>query len=188
MKQNKTSFLLLLAVLLIALYFLRDKKTETEVLTEETTTELSIEDLSNEAIFDTEVDTDINIEETKAVEKKAIEKEKVYSIDELTQADLVVAYLKKHGELPDYYITKKEASNLGWIASKGNLCDVLPGKAIGGDYFGNREGKLPKKNGRKYYEADLNYDCGRRNADRVVYSNDGLIFLTFDHYKSFKKQ
>lgn len=107
------------------------------------------------------------------------------SIDELTNEDIVVEYLKEHHRLPDCYITKKEARELGWIPSEGNLCDVLPGRAIGGDYFGNREGKLPKKPGRKYYEADLNYNCGRRNADRVVYSNDQLIFVTKDHYKTF---
>lgn len=182
MKQSKNSFFLLFVVLLIALYFLRDKNTESEVLTEETQTEERIGSLTTEAFFDAE---------DKKAEKEleeGIKKEKTYSIDELTQADLVVSYLKDHGKLPEYYITKTKARDLGWVASKGNLCDVLPGKAIGGDYFGNREEHLPKKAGRTYYEADLNYNCGRRNADRVVYSNDGLIFITTDHYKTFKKQ
>lgn len=107
---------------------------------------------------------------------------------DLTDEKIVIPYLKKHQRLPYYYITKNEARKLGWIASEGNLCEALPGKAIGGDRFGNREGKLPKKSGRLYFEADLNYKCGRRNADRVVYSNDGLIFLTKDHYKTFQKQ
>lgn len=108
------------------------------------------------------------------------------AIDRLTEEDIVVAYIKEYGRLPDYYITKSEAKKSGWIPSEGNLCDVLPGKAIGGDKFGNFEGNLPQKNGRKYTEADLNYNCGRRGADRVVYSNDGLIFITHDHYKTFE--
>lgn len=107
-------------------------------------------------------------------------------IDRLTHEDIVIAYIKEYGRLPGYYVTKSEAKKSGWIPSEGNLCDVLPGKAIGGDTFGNFEGHLPKKNGRKYTEADLNYNCGRRGADRIVYSNDGLIFITHDHYKTFE--
>ncbi len=106
-------------------------------------------------------------------------------IDELTNDEIVVKYLKEHGELPEYYITKSEAKSLGWIPSKGNLCEVAPGKAIGGDIWTNRQKSLPTKSGRRYFEADLNYNCGNRNADRVVFSNDGLVFVTFDHYRSF---
>lgn len=109
-------------------------------------------------------------------------------IDELTNDEIVVKYLKEHGELPDYYITKSEAKSLGWVPSKGNLCDVAPGKAIGGDIWTNRQKSLPTKSGRKYFEADLNYHCGNRNADRVVFSNDGLVFVTFDHYRSFEEK
>lgn len=109
-------------------------------------------------------------------------------IDELTNDELVVKYLKEHGELPDYYITKSEAKSLGWVPSKGNLCEVAPGKAIGGDIWTNRQKSLPTKSGRKYFEADLNYNCGNRNADRVVFSNDGLVFVTFDHYRSFEEK
>lgn len=108
------------------------------------------------------------------------------SIDQLTNENVVIKYVKEHQQLPDYYITKAEAKRHGWVASKGNLCDVLPGKAIGGDYFSNREGSLPK--GEKYYEADVNYNCGRRNADRIVYTKNGDVYLTKNHYKSFQKQ
>ena len=109
-------------------------------------------------------------------------------IDELTNDEIVVKYLKEHGELPDYYITKSEAKSLGWVPSKGNLCEVAPGRAIGGDIWTNRQKSLPTKSGRKYFEADLNYHCGNRNADRVVFSNDGLVFVTFDHYRSFEEK
>lgn len=111
-----------------------------------------------------------------------------FDIDQLTEAKIVVDYVKKHDRLPNYYLTKREAKKRGWEPYKGNLCEALPGKAIGGDYFGNREGRLPNRKGRKYYEADINYDCGSRNANRLVYSNDGLIFITKDHYKTFQKQ
>jgi hypothetical protein len=106
-------------------------------------------------------------------------------IDILTEENKVSEYLKENGRLPDYYITKKEAQKDGWVAKEGNLCKVLPGRAIGGDIFTNREKTLPVKKGRIWYEADINYNCGRRNAQRLVFSNDGLIFVTHDHYKSF---
>ena len=109
-------------------------------------------------------------------------------IDELTNDEIVVKYLKEYGELPDYYITKSEAKSLGWVPSKGNLCEVAPGRAIGGDIWTNRQKSLPTKSGRKYFEADLNYNCGNRNADRVVFSNDGLVFVTHDHYRNFEER
>ncbi|OPB96799.1 ribonuclease [Elizabethkingia meningoseptica] len=110
------------------------------------------------------------------------------NIAELTKESVVVSYVKTNNRLPDYYITKAEATRQGWVASKGNLCTVLPGRAIGGDTFGNREGLLPKKTNRKYYEADLNYNCGNRNAYRLIYSNDGLVYVTKDHYKTFQQK
>lgn len=110
------------------------------------------------------------------------------NIEELTKDEVVVKYVKEHGELPEYYITKSEARREGWNPGKGNLCEVLPGRAIGGDIWTNRQKSLPTKSGRKYYEADLNYNCGNRNADRIVFSNDGLVFVTFDHYRSFEEK
>lgn len=106
-------------------------------------------------------------------------------INLLTEEKRIIAHLKEFGELPAYYITKEKARDRGWEPHLGNLCDVLPGHAIGGDRFGNREGLLPGSSGRIYYEADINYDCGHRTADRIVFSNDGLIFTTYDHYKTF---
>lgn len=107
-------------------------------------------------------------------------------IDRLTSEEVIIDYVKKNRRLPDYYITKTEARNQGWVPSKGNLCDVLPGRAIGGDKFSNREKTLPK--GEQYYEADVNYNCGKRNADRIVFTKKGDVWLTHDHYKSFDKQ
>jgi len=110
------------------------------------------------------------------------------TVDALTKETVVVPYVKKNGRLPAYYITKQEARQQGWIAAEGNLCEVLPGRAIGGDHFSNREKTLPAKSGRKWFEADINYHCGRRNADRLLFSNDGLVFVTKDHYKTFEEK
>lgn len=110
-----------------------------------------------------------------------------FEIKELTNIDVVSKYILENGKLPDYYITKKEATQLGWVASKGNLCEVAPGKAIGGDYFTNREKRLPMAKNRKWYEVDVNYDCGNRGADRILFSNDGLVYVTYDHYRTFQE-
>ena len=84
------------------------------------------------------------------------------------------------------YLTKKEAQDLGWDSKAGNLKDVAPGKSIGGDYFGNYEGLLPEADEREYHECDIDSDGGFRNAKRIVFSNDGLIYYTEDHYKTFE--
>lgn len=97
----------------------------------------------------------------------------------------VAMYLDTYGHLPGNYITKDEARELGWEG--GSLKDYAPGKAIGGDRFGNREGLLPDKDGRVYYECDIvSPDADSRGASRIVYSNDGLIYFTRDHYESFE--
>ena len=108
------------------------------------------------------------------------------SIEKLTEEKNVISYVKQNHKLPDYYITKKEARKQGWNPSRGNLCEALPGKAIGGDKFSNREGRLP--DGDQYFEADVNYHCGGRNADRIIYTRNGDVYLTKNHYKSFDKQ
>lgn len=110
-----------------------------------------------------------------------------YSIDQLTQANRVASYLQQYQRLPNFYITKQQARRQGWDPAKANLCQQLPGRAIGGDHFANREHRLPIAAGRQWYEADVNYQCGHRNSDRILYSSDGLIFLTTDHYRSFKR-
>ena len=97
----------------------------------------------------------------------------------------VADYLHAYGELPPNFITKNEAKALGWDSAEGNLWDVAPGKSIGGDRFGNRERLLPEASGRTWYECDVNYAGGYRGAERVLYSSDGLIYYTDDHYESF---
>lgn len=99
-------------------------------------------------------------------------------------AEDVGLYLHVYGHLPSNYITKSEAKALGW--KSGSVERYKTGGAIGGDKFGNREGLLPKASGRQYYECDIDTN-GRssRGSKRIVYSNDGLIYYTADHYESF---
>ncbi|MED2941803.1 ribonuclease domain-containing protein [Bacillus swezeyi] len=99
----------------------------------------------------------------------------------------VADYIVKYGRLPDNFITKAEAAKLGWEPQKGNLAEVAPGKSIGGDIFKNREKLLPDAEGRVWREADINYTSGFRGSDRIVYSNDRLVYKTTDHYKTFTR-
>jgi len=102
----------------------------------------------------------------------------------LTDFEGVAAYIRKNKKLPDNFVTKATATKAGWKPGT-DLDKLLPGKSMGGDTFGNREGLLPKKLGRIWFEADINFTGGKRGADRIVFSNDGLIYKTTDHYKSF---
>lgn len=97
----------------------------------------------------------------------------------------IADYLFTYGKLPGNFITKKEAQALGWDSRYNYVGDVAPGKSIGGDYFGNYEQKLPTAKGRKYYECDCNYTGTRRGAERIIFSNDGLVYYTADHYETF---
>lgn len=97
----------------------------------------------------------------------------------------VALYIHTYGKLPPNYITKAEAEDLGWEG--GSVEKYAPGKCIGGSRFGNYEGLLPKKDGRQYYECDIGtLGKNSRGAERIVYSNDGLIYYTGDHYESFE--
>ena len=102
-----------------------------------------------------------------------------------TTAEDVSLYIYTYGELPDNFITKKEAKALGWPG--GSLEEYAPGMCIGGDYFGNYEGLLPEEDTREYRECDIDtLGAKSRGAKRIVYSNDGLIYYTEDHYDSFE--
>lgn len=104
-----------------------------------------------------------------------------------TSKEEVALYIHTYGKLPINYITKKQAQELGWDPENGNLSDILPGMSIGGNVFGNYEGALPRAGGRRYFECDIDYEGGYRGAKRIVYSNDGLVFYTEDHYNTFEQ-
>lgn len=101
-----------------------------------------------------------------------------------TSKEDVALYVHLYGRLPDNFITKNEARDLGWTG--GGLEAYAPGMCIGGDRFGNYEGLLPEKNGRRYTEADIDTQYAKsRGAKRLIFSSDGLIYYTDDHYESF---
>ena len=116
-----------------------------------------------------------------AAQRVFVEKNGTY-----TSKEQVAAYIHNFGKLPSNYITKEQARKLGWVSSQGNLNKVAPGKSIGGDRFGNYEQLLPTKKGRQYFECDIDYRGGRRNAKRIIFSSDGLIYYTEDHYNTFE--
>lgn len=101
--------------------------------------------------------------------------------------DSVALYIHTYGHLPSNYISKTKARKAGWVSTKGNLWDVLPGMSIGGSEYYNDDGQLPDKAGRRWTECDIDFDGGYRNAKRIVFSNDGLIYYTNDHYKTFEQ-
>ena len=103
----------------------------------------------------------------------------------IIEPQAIADYIFAHGELPDNFITKEEAQALGWDSTRNYVSDVAPGKSIGGDRFGNYEGQLPRKKGRTFRECDCNYTKGKRNGERIVYSNDGRVWYTSDHYETF---
>jgi ribonuclease T1 len=94
-----------------------------------------------------------------------------------------VQSLREARRLPSRYVTKDMARARGWRG--GGLCEIWPGHAIGGDLFNNFGGNLPAAAGRSYREADIDATCRSRGPKRLVFSSDGLIFVTTDHYNSF---
>ena len=105
---------------------------------------------------------------------------------EYSSKDEVAAYLHLYGHLPANFVSKTKAKKAGWVSSKGNLWDVLPGMSIGGSIFYNDEGSLPDAPGREWHECDINYQGGYRGSERIVWSNDGLIYYTGNHYETFE--
>jgi ribonuclease len=122
----------------------------------------------------------VNVKTSQSDDKKTVTENRSYSSKEE-----VALYIHTYGKLPSNFITKSEAKDLGWDSKKANLWEVAKGKSIGGDRFSNRERTLPYKQGRQYYECDIDYDGGHRGAKRIVYSSDGLVYYTEDHYATF---
>lgn len=116
----------------------------------------------------------------RAAEGEALPEDGTY-----TSKEDVALYIHTYGRLPDNFITKKEAQALGWPG--GSLEPYAPGMCIGGSRFGNYEGLLPEAEGRSWTECDIDtLGAGSRGAKRIVFSNDGLIYYTGDHYESFE--
>ena len=127
-------------------------------------------------------------EETAEPEEAPPEGEEAQTLPEdgtYTTKEDVALYIHLYGHLPDNFLTKKEAEKLGWPG--GSLEPYAPGMCIGGSRFGNYEGLLPEAEGRTYTECDIDtLGAEKRGAKRIVFSNDGLIYYTEDHYKPFE--
>ena len=189
-----------LPILILGLMFALGACTRQEAKKESAKTESSkIESSKTESVKDgksqskestskEEETTTIAESEEETLQESVTEKEvQVEENGNYTSKEEVALYIHTYGKLPVNYITKKEAQDMGWDPSKGNLSDILPGMSIGGSAFGNYEGALPRANGRRYFECDIDYDGGYRGAKRLVYSNDGLVFYTEDHYNTFEQ-
>ena len=127
-------------------------------------------------------DYDSGEEETaanEAVSPVTVERDGTY-----TSKEEVALYIHTYGRLPSNFISKRKAEDRGWVASKGNLDKVCPGKSIGGSRYNNYEHNLPDGN---YRECDINYTGGYRGAERLVYSDDGRVYYTADNYKTFEQ-
>ena len=195
MKKRLTAWLLLIAMLLSltgcgALSALDDalldQATPLYEITEPDTSDAALPDRTEDALPDelpeevsgTETDEEIPADVPDA--SPAIAEDGSYT----TKED-VALYIHTYGRLPDNFITKKDAQALGWTG--GSLEPYAPGKCIGGSHFGNYEGILPEKEGRSYTECDIDtLGADKRGAKRIVFSNDGLIYYTEDHYESFE--
>lgn len=148
---------------------------------------------SEEAVSEEEVEPEETVPVEEAEPEEAASEEEAETGDEAVidedgyyySRDEVALYIHTYGKLPSNFITKKEAKALGWEG--GSVEVYAPGKSIGGSSFGNYEGNLPDKKGRKYFECDID-TLGKdsRGPKRLVYSNDGLIYYTGDHYETFE--
>ena len=175
-----------LPIIILGLMFALGACTRQEAKKESAKTESSkIESSKTESVKDgknqskdstsKEETTTIAESEEETLQESVTEKEvQVEENGNYTSKEEVALYIHTYGKLPVNYITKKEAQDMGWDPSKGNLSDILPGMSIGGSAFGN-------------FECDIDYDGGYRGAKRLVYSNDGLVFYTEDHYNTFEQ-
>ncbi|MBQ6431405.1 MAG: ribonuclease [Oscillospiraceae bacterium] len=164
--KKQWSAILIAAVLILALalYFGVFQNAEQTAPTEQSTEE------TQEFTFESEEPT----QETPAIDEFG-----TYS-----SMEDVALYILTYSKLPQNFITKSEARKLGW--ESGSLEPYAPGKCIGGDRFGNYEGLLPEAPDRTYTECDIDtLGADSRGAKRIVFSNDGLIYYTDDHYESF---
>ena len=168
MKKLKNFLLILLSILVVVFGGYQVESSQQDNQTLETQQSASDLDVSNKS--------------DESSSNSAISEDGTY-----TSKDEVALYIHTYGHLPDNFVSKTKARNAGWDSKEGNLDEVLPGMSIGGSEFKNYDGQLPDAAGRIWTECDIDYVKGNRNAKRIVFSNDGLIYYTGDHYKTFTK-
>lgn len=189
--MNRLKKTFLPVILIVALLFtgceivFEDDETESESVRHTTVTEVETETESTPVTETEEEETEPS--ETPSEPSETAVPTESRSIDRngsYTTAEDVALYIYTYGELPSNFMTKNEARDLGWDG--GSLEPYAPGMCIGGDWYGNYEGMLPETNGREYHECDINtLGASSRGAERIVFSNDGLIYYTPDHYETF---
>ena len=194
MKQKLTAWLLLIAMLLSltgcgALSGLDDALTQEVTpgyeFTEPETSEAELPDDRTDGLADASAGTSAAEENTGVPAAPAEDAPVIAEDGSYTTKEDVALYIHTYGHLPGNFITKKDAQALGWTG--GSLEPYAPGRCIGGSHFGNYEGILPEKEGRSYTECDIDtLGADKRGAKRIVFSNDGLIYYTEDHYESFE--
>jgi len=180
-KSIKRISVLLIVFLLLFCAACGKKGKKTDVANASTTQSVTEKTTVEETTAETKGETKTTAKST----EKSTTKSKITENGSYTSKEDVALYIHTYGKLPSNYITKEEAEKLGW--SGGSLEKYAPGKSIGGSYFGNYEKKLPTKSGRKYTECDIDTKgASSRGAKRIVFSNDGLIYYTEDHYETFE--
>lgn len=171
--------LAVLAAIWVTNYYDAQNNSDAAVQAQPTSALALLDDVASDAPVQTE---------QQPTESQAQPEETQTALDEhgtYTTKEDVGLYLFTYGHLPENFMTKDEARALGW--SGGGLDDYSYGMCIGGDRFGNNEGLLPEAGGRRYYECDIDtLHEDSRGAKRIVFSNDGLIYYTGDHYDSFE--
>lgn len=192
MKIKKSKLLLIAVVVLLALVFFNTLGEEQQNSAISTISDL-VEIFSDSTDVKTETQPDAELPAAEASSPAAQsepvqETESKAPIDEdgvYDSKEDVALYIHTYGKLPKNFVTKKEAEKAGWPG--GSLEKYCPGKCIGGSHFGNYEGLLPEAKGRKWTECDIDtLGASSRGAKRIIFSNDGLIYYTDDHYESFE--
>lgn len=191
--MRKCKKIVLSLVLLLSMFIFTGCELEITDNSENVSSSQQLQSSSAVADKDTEITSqaatkqDVTEKTTQVITEKATQAQTEKLIDKngsYNTKDEVALYIHTYGCLPDNYITKAEAKKLGWTG--GSVEKYAKGKAIGGDNFGNYEGLLPKKKGRKYTECDIDtIGKNSRGAKRIIFSNDGLIYYTDNHYESF---
>ena len=186
-KLNKRQILLIAAVALAAVLLLTGRLTPAGLINSILGTDIPEAQQTYESVQPAETAENLPLAEKNEPSEDAAEPEQT-AIDEdgeYTSKEDVALYIHTYGKLPKNFIKKSEAKNLGWEG--GSLEPYAPGRSIGGDRFGNYAGLLPEAEGRRYTECDIDtMGKSSRGAKRIVFSNDGLIYYTGDHYKSFE--
>ena len=189
--MNRLKKTFLPVILIVTLLFtgceivFEDDETESESVRHTTVTEVETETESTPVTETEEEETEPSETPSEPSETAVPTESQVIDRDgSYTTAEDVALYIYTYGELPSNFMTKNEARELGWEG--GSLEPYAPGMCIGGDWYGNYEGMLPETNGREYHECDINtLGASSRGAERIVFSNDGLIYYTPDHYETF---